>query len=183
AGTHVEDLRSRNGIRVNQKRVLRKTLRDRDELEIGGVRLLYLDPSEVREAPLVLAEEEDVDEEPTPAPEPAPEGLADGEEGARGADGLEQENSDSAAGFGGDDSQADGQGLSESSPDDLAPDEEPEESFREDELEPSSPATGIRGRMSGLSSLVAPQNIIALGAMGFFALLALVVMLAVMFGA
>ncbi len=61
SGTHVEDLESRNGIKVNHKRVKRKTLRDRDELEVGGIRLLYLDPSEVREAPVVLADEEDLD--------------------------------------------------------------------------------------------------------------------------
>jgi pSer/pThr/pTyr-binding forkhead associated (FHA) protein len=54
SGTHVEDLESRNGIRVNKKRVNRKTLKDRDELEVGGIRLLYLDPTEVREAPVVL---------------------------------------------------------------------------------------------------------------------------------
>ncbi len=55
SGTHVEDLESRNGIKVNKKKVQRKTLKDRDEVEIGGVRLLYLDPSEVREAALVRA--------------------------------------------------------------------------------------------------------------------------------
>jgi pSer/pThr/pTyr-binding forkhead associated (FHA) protein len=59
SGTHVEDLGSRNGIRVNKKRVKRKTLRDSDELEIGGVRLLYLDPSEVREAPVLPPSEEE----------------------------------------------------------------------------------------------------------------------------
>ncbi|MGA9521014.1 MAG: FHA domain-containing protein [Myxococcaceae bacterium] len=105
SGTHVEDLESRNGIKVNRKRVKRKTLRDRDELEIGGIRLLYLDPSEVREAPVVLADDEDLDgndetvhpdavpskehvvgepepEEqaaPEPEPEPEPEPQADAE--------------------------------------------------------------------------------------------------------
>src|SRR6185436_15616393 len=58
SGTHVEDLESRNGIKVNKKKTTRKTLRDRDELEIGGIRLLYLDPNEVREAPVVLPDEE-----------------------------------------------------------------------------------------------------------------------------
>ncbi len=58
SGTHVEDLGSRNGIRINKKRSTRiTTLKDRDEVEVGGIRLLYLDPSEVREAPVVLAEE------------------------------------------------------------------------------------------------------------------------------
>lgn len=85
SGTHVEDLDSRNGIRVNKKRVNRKTLKDRDELEVGGIRLLYLDPTEVREAPVVLPNEEAPREgestnggladekEPEPPPEPEPE--------------------------------------------------------------------------------------------------------------
>jgi pSer/pThr/pTyr-binding forkhead associated (FHA) protein len=54
SGTHVEDLDSRNGIKINKKRARKKTLKDRDELEVGNQRLLYLDPSEVREAPVVL---------------------------------------------------------------------------------------------------------------------------------
>jgi len=86
SGTHVEDLDSRNGIRVNKKRVNRKTLKDRDELEVGGIRLLYLDPTEVREAPVVLPNEEPpkevegestngglAEEKPEPVPEPEPE--------------------------------------------------------------------------------------------------------------
>ncbi|MFT3707189.1 MAG: FHA domain-containing protein [Archangium sp.] len=54
SGTHVEDLGSRNGIKLNKKRTRKATIKDRDELEIGGVRLLFIDPSEVREDPLVL---------------------------------------------------------------------------------------------------------------------------------
>ncbi|MEW5739318.1 MAG: FHA domain-containing protein [Myxococcota bacterium] len=54
SGTHVEDLGSRNGIKVNKKRAKKQTLKDRDEVEIGGVRLLYIDPTEVRETPVVL---------------------------------------------------------------------------------------------------------------------------------
>ena len=49
SGTHVEDLGSRNGIKVNRKRTTRKTLRDGDELEVGGVRFVYLCPSEAPE--------------------------------------------------------------------------------------------------------------------------------------
>jgi pSer/pThr/pTyr-binding forkhead associated (FHA) protein len=49
SGTHVEDLGSRNGIKVNRKRVNRKTLKDGDELEVGGVRFVYLCPSEAPE--------------------------------------------------------------------------------------------------------------------------------------
>ncbi len=53
AGTHVEDLGSRNGIKVNKRKVQQVTLKDRDELDIGNTRFLYLDPSEVRETPIV----------------------------------------------------------------------------------------------------------------------------------
>ena len=57
SGTHVEDLNSRNGIKVNKKKISRRTLRDRDELEIGAIRLLYLDPSDIRETPVVMEDE------------------------------------------------------------------------------------------------------------------------------
>lgn len=94
SGTHVEDLGSRNGIKVNKKRAKKQTLKDRDEVEIGGVRLLYIDPSEVRETPIVLPASDTDDgegtlsvaedapaarakpppkEEPPPEPEPAAE--------------------------------------------------------------------------------------------------------------
>jgi pSer/pThr/pTyr-binding forkhead associated (FHA) protein len=49
SGTHVEDLGSRNGIKVNRKRTSLKTLRDGDELEVGGVRFVYICPSEAPE--------------------------------------------------------------------------------------------------------------------------------------
>lgn len=80
SGTHVEDLGSRNGIKLNKKRTRKATLKDRDEVEIGGVRLLFIDPTEVRESPVVLPssthEEEStqaVPPEPEPEPEPAKE--------------------------------------------------------------------------------------------------------------
>lgn len=62
SGTHVEDLGSRNGIKLNKKRTRKATIKDRDELEIGGVRLLFIDPSEVREDPLVLPSSTNDDE-------------------------------------------------------------------------------------------------------------------------
>ena len=74
SGTHAEDLGSRNGFKINKKKTKKKTLRDRDELEVGGIRLLYIDPSEVRESPVVLPDEEEErtvapgPEEPEPAP-------------------------------------------------------------------------------------------------------------------
>lgn len=49
AGTHVEDLGSRNGIKVNKKKINRKTLKDSDELEVGNIRLLYVDPTDLPE--------------------------------------------------------------------------------------------------------------------------------------
>ncbi|MBE2250991.1 MAG: FHA domain-containing protein [Myxococcus sp.] len=89
SGTHVEDLESRNGIKVNKKRTKKVTLKDRDELEIGGVKLLFLDPSEVRETPVLMPSESQehdegtvsVAEEPqAPEPEPEPEPEAPAEE-------------------------------------------------------------------------------------------------------
>lgn len=95
SGTHVEDLGSRNGIKLNKKRTRKATIKDRDELEIGGVRLLFIDPSEVREDPVVMSASSDDDEstqavqeqeqeEPPsvevaqePAPEPAEEPPAE----------------------------------------------------------------------------------------------------------
>jgi len=62
SGTHVEDLNSRNGIKVNKKKVNRKTLKDGDEIEVGGVRLLYVDPSDAS-APAVEIPEEPVPED------------------------------------------------------------------------------------------------------------------------
>lgn len=71
SGTHVEDLASRNGIKVNRKRTKKKTLKDRDELEVGSVRLLFIDPTEVREAPVVLPD--DSEDEATSATGPEDE--------------------------------------------------------------------------------------------------------------
>jgi pSer/pThr/pTyr-binding forkhead associated (FHA) protein len=54
AGTHVEDLGSRNGIKVNKKKVNRKQLKDGDEIEVGTTRLLYVDPTDLHESSVVL---------------------------------------------------------------------------------------------------------------------------------
>ncbi len=76
SGTHAEDLGSRNGFKINKKRTKKKTLRDRDELEVGTTRMLFIDPSEVREAPVVLPDDEEErtiapgPDEPEPEPEP-----------------------------------------------------------------------------------------------------------------
>ncbi|GMT96491.1 hypothetical protein KH5H1_06100 [Corallococcus caeni] len=89
SGTHVEDLGSRNGIKVNKKRVNRKALKDGDELEIGATRFVYVDPAEPPDEPAVsLSAESSVvapapspprpspprrEEPPPPEPEPEPE--------------------------------------------------------------------------------------------------------------
>lgn len=80
SGTHVEDLGSRNGIKLNKKRTRKATLKDRDEVEIGGVRLLFIDPSEAHEEAVVMSssgEEEEgtlaTPDEPS-EPEAAPVG-------------------------------------------------------------------------------------------------------------
>ncbi|MBZ4417159.1 FHA domain-containing protein [Myxococcus sp. RHSTA-1-4] len=70
SGTHVEDLGSRNGIKVNKKRVNRKALKDSDELEVGGIRFLYVDPSEPAEESVQLSTE--VKAPPPPSPSRAP---------------------------------------------------------------------------------------------------------------
>ena len=55
SGVTIEDLGSRNGIRVNRKKTTSAPLKDRDEIEVGNTRFLYLDPSEVREVPVPVA--------------------------------------------------------------------------------------------------------------------------------
>jgi pSer/pThr/pTyr-binding forkhead associated (FHA) protein len=67
SGIHVEDLGSRNGIKINKKKVNRKTLKDSDELEVGNIRLLYVDPTDMPEPSVVL-------------PEVAPDEVSGGEE-------------------------------------------------------------------------------------------------------
>ncbi|HYO73977.1 MAG TPA: FHA domain-containing protein [Archangium sp.] len=72
SGTHVEDLGSRNGIKVNRKRINRKTLKDGDELEVGGVRFVYVCPSEApeeqSEAPVVATSDSEPSEKTHPLP-------------------------------------------------------------------------------------------------------------------
>lgn len=67
AGVHLEDLESRNGVKVNRRRIHRSTLKDRDEVEIGGVRFLFIDPSEVRDVPAPPPAAEPDEDEPTVA--------------------------------------------------------------------------------------------------------------------
>ncbi|RKH82360.1 FHA domain-containing protein [Corallococcus sp. AB045] len=73
SGTHVEDLGSRNGIKVNKKRVNRKALKDGDELEIGSTRFVYVDPAEPPDEPAVSLSSESSAVVPAPSP-PRPDG-------------------------------------------------------------------------------------------------------------
>ncbi|MGC4116701.1 MAG: FHA domain-containing protein [Myxococcales bacterium] len=77
SGTTIEDLGSRNGIRVNRKKVTTSPLKDRDEVEVGSTRFLFLDPSEVREVAIVeekpLPKAKPAEPPPKKAPEPEPE--------------------------------------------------------------------------------------------------------------
>ena len=99
SGTTIEDLGSRNGIKVNRKTFTSGPLKDRDEIEVGSTRFLFLDPSEVREAVVVPQEkppppvpeapaepEQPKEEEKAAEPEPAkdPEQAGPAEEEAKG---------------------------------------------------------------------------------------------------
>jgi pSer/pThr/pTyr-binding forkhead associated (FHA) protein len=172
SGTHVEDLESRNGIRVNKKRIVRKTLHDRDELEVGGVRLLYLDPAEVRESPVVLPGGADPEEE--------------GAEATTAQDPEEQAAEEAAA-----------QAAAEA---DLAPDPDPgleagsddgppvPDDNRGDEFPPEDdsgePApSGPLATLRGLFSERDPKVLVPVISMVVFAIVALVVTILVLVGA
>lgn len=176
SGTHVEDLDSRNGIKVNKRKVSRKTLKDRDELEIGGVRLLYLDPTEVREAPVVLPE----DEGPaTQNPDDLPEESAVGGESSVSAGAAE-------------DSSAEEPPAEEASPDGIA-DEVPEEGssdgeqasseyggwdgggYEEEQPEPGAMARFASKLPPGL--MEDKSKLVALAMLGAIALLAFVLVI------
>ncbi len=77
SGTSIEDLGSRNGIKVNKKKTKHATLKDRDTIQIGNVKLLFIDPSEPRDAPLVMpAEDEHESTVAVSEPDPEPEQRA-----------------------------------------------------------------------------------------------------------
>ncbi|MBL8917728.1 MAG: FHA domain-containing protein [Myxococcaceae bacterium] len=169
SGVHVEDLGSRNGIKVNKKRTKKQTLKDRDELEIGGVKLLFLDPSEVRETPVVLpsesqetegtvsvAQEQEPEPEPEAAPpEPEPEQPADAP--------AEESPSESQPGDAGD-----------------APAEEPPPEDGESPANTTEdpPAEEGSGKLIDFSN---KQTLIGLGLVAVFVLIAIVLMVLVFF--
>jgi len=72
-GTHVEDLGSRNGIRLNRKPIASATLSDGDELEIGGIKMLYIDLNEMKDNPLSFDKIKTTPPPPKPTKPPAPQ--------------------------------------------------------------------------------------------------------------
>ncbi len=191
SGTHVEDLGSRNGIKVNKKKTGRQTLKDRDELEVGGVRLLYIDPTEVRETPVVLPSSTADDDEGTVA-------LKDegGEEkGADEGNGAPSQDNPAASG----ETEPSAPGESEA-PEEAAPSGEApagEEPPAEGGDNPS--ATSEEGPPSGMEAapeappedgprpplidLKNKQTLIALGIAGAVALVAIVLIVLLLAGA
>ena len=208
SGTHVEDLGSRNGIKVNKKRTTRKTLKDRDELEIGGVRLLYMDPSEVRETPLVLAVDRGADEEEhtnstseepasepsesdaahaSAAEEPEPQAAAEEEPAAEEPEPEPDEPDPEPDLAAADDSD-------EPEDRDFDPDESPSDEQDEDEDEDALPpgrsspgARGGKGQKSALGNITLVvkdvRKLVPIAVFGVFCLLALGVLIAIFAGA
>jgi|CXWL01.1.fsa_nt_gi pSer/pThr/pTyr-binding forkhead associated (FHA) protein len=180
SGTHVEDLGSRNGIKVNKKRVAQKTLKDRDEVEVGGFRLLFIDPSEVREAPVVLPEEkkEDDDEATSAVKEDevaaAPEGTAaaaPGEEGALEEEPIPEESVPEEEEEAAPDDEGGG--------DDDAPMDEPEGDESEDGDYDEDDEGGAAEGPGGLDK----QTYVVLGVVGALALVAIVFVVMILVGA
>lgn len=168
SGTHVEDLGSRNGIKVNKKRAKKVTLKDRDELEIGGVKLLFLDPSEVRETPVVLPSESQetegtvsVAEEPQ-APEPEPEPAPPEPEPEPAGDPAPEE--------------PQGDPPAEGDPDQPATEGDPENPSNTTEDPPADEEEPASGKLIDFSN---KQTLIALGAIGLFVLIAILLVVLV----
>ncbi len=51
SGTYIEDLKSRNGLQINGVKVESQALKNRDQIEIGGTRLLFVDPLDLSDSP------------------------------------------------------------------------------------------------------------------------------------
>ncbi|MFL5322086.1 MAG: FHA domain-containing protein [Myxococcaceae bacterium] len=183
SGVHVEDLQSRNGIKVNKKRTTRKTLKDRDEVEIGGIRLLFLDPSEVREAPVVLpeeegestesskqqaraeaaAKEEEAPEEAAPAEEEAPPDSQPSEESPAEEDAPREEAAASE----------------DEAPAEESPSEEPSPDLEEQEPKQLKD----KGGNAVSRALQNPQQLAVIAVLGVVAILAIVLLIALIAGA
>ncbi|MBX5482220.1 MAG: FHA domain-containing protein [Myxococcaceae bacterium] len=211
SGTHVEDLGSRNGIRVNRKRVTRKTLKDRDELEIGATRLLYIDPSEVRETPLVLGNGTEEAEEPAaqsaPDPQPSdqhpveaaaestaaqdePAAEAESSEEADDSESAEEASEDEAAEEQASDDEEEDESEDESLDEDEPADDDEEEEDEEDLPPRRQPSKG-RGKKSGRSAALNNitivvkdvRRLVPIVVMGIAAILAIVLVIAIFAGA
>ncbi len=79
AGIVVRDLGSKNGVLVDRRRVREeRRLADRDELTLGATVVLFEDPAAASLAEVSEADDEEVEELPTP-PEPEPEEAAEAE--------------------------------------------------------------------------------------------------------
>lgn len=174
SGTHVEDLGSRNGFKVNGRRTTRKTLKDRDDLEIGGVRLLYLDASEVRESAAPQVDEEVEDTRHSESINPNPSLLANtSQEAAQGPAAEPSDNEETES-----------------------PPEESEEASAEaetsddgadDESEEDSPRTPtgetLLAKLGPLGPFLENQNAVLLAGMALVAILFLGVLIAILLGA
>jgi pSer/pThr/pTyr-binding forkhead associated (FHA) protein len=171
SGTHLEDLGSRNGIKVNKKRTRKATIKDRDEVEIGGVRLLFIDPTEVREDPVVLSSSNNDEEESTQAvppdpepPPPEPEAVA-----------APAKTEDDAA-----------EAPSVEAPTDAEAAAEAEASEPPTDDEPQGDEEGAAAQTGGLRKLIDfsnKQTIIGLAIVGVMVLLGLVLLIALLAGA
>lgn len=184
SGTHVEDLESRNGVKVNKKRVSRRTLKDRDEVEIGGIRLLYIDPHAVSEQAMSLLSGSDAmppdDAEVLPngtslpepsALDPIPSEMADmAGEGEGAADEAEAMAADDA-------------GEEAPAEDELPAEEALPEPVSEVPREPSGSSSSSRSRSKKPMDLRSPQALVTLGSLGVVAIAALIVIVALLVGA
>jgi pSer/pThr/pTyr-binding forkhead associated (FHA) protein len=183
SGTHVEDLKSRNGIKVNRKRVMRKTLRDRDELEIGGIRLLYLDPSDVRETPIVMEPEGEAtvhqEEQPEPPkeaePPPAEEAAPPPVDPASASAGAAEPPTKSEV-----------PDATDPPPEEAAPGPDAPVGYDSDVPmmdEPPPPSGGLVSRFAMLTGIPRSKALAPLVAAGVLALVAIIVIIALIAGA
>ncbi len=172
AGVSVEDLGSRNGIKVNKKKVKRVTLKDRDEVQIGTVKMLFIDPAEIR-APIVMpASDEDeatnaLADEPPPDPEEEPNVQVSSELNQA----VEPEPEPEAS--------AEDQAPAEDEP--PADPEQPE--FDEQNQTADEGEGELDGEAkAGLIDFKNKQNLIVLGIVAFFAIIGLVILVLLIAG-
>ncbi len=171
AGVSVEDLGSRNGIKVNKKKVKRVTLKDRDEVQIGSVKMLFIDPAEIRSPVVMPASDEDEATNALPdEPEPQPEEPEE-EPNVQVSSELNQAAEEQPAAG----STADEEAAGEEEP---PADEEQAEldgEERADEGEDGEPK-------AGLIDFKNKQNLIVLGVVALFAVIGLVILVLLLVG-